>query len=433
MARKKLKRSLTFKEIVLLTILLILLLGYGTLNYLLTPAMESYKNTKTQFDLRTTQKQLIDAEVLNKGKYLEKIGVLAKFEREYQLKYPARIDQDQVILKIYQFSKKADVHISAYNFSGLVESTVEDSTTASAEPLTEEEKIRQAVTAKADEYTKQVESDIQKRYEEELGISTGTESGEAGVSINTLMDMSNNEALKNQILTLGTSLLTYDVNIKVKGSFSNLNQFMRLLETSQESVYIKQSNFVAVEDGVAASIDLRFLGYKDNETTGEYQTEIPADIKSQGNIFTDEGAFKMPETEVENKTATATFSIIVQSAQSNGAKFYMMQGTNDASIIYQDINNILNSNLTIEENKGDLIYNYQLGDAIYAGELKQFKDNEILLEIISKDRISADDIVGLKLNVENTTDKLLKVKIVNDDLKNPRIVIDKLIGKVQVN
>lgn len=57
----------------------------------------------------------------------------------------------------------------------------------------------------------------------------------------------------------------------------------------------------------------------------------------------------------------------------------------------------------------------------------------MVLDILSRSRLDANDNSGMKLKIVNKTDKLLNVNIIGEDSTNPRVTIEGDLNNISVN
>ena len=79
---------------------------------------------------------------------------------------------------------------------------------------------------------------------------------------------------------------------------------------------------------------------------------------------------------------------------------------------------------------------YNIGDVSYPENFDQGTEfdpgDDLNLLIKSSKRKNDKDLSGVKLVVDNETDKVVNVKIDGDDSSNPRVRISQRIGKVKI-
>lgn len=117
---------------------------------------------------------------------------------------------------------------------------------------------------------------------------------------------------------------------------------------------------------------------------------------------------------LNNANADSTDGIIVSS------------GSNKVSSTENSVEKI---DLSITEEDGKNMVEVKLGDDSYTFELT---DKELAIYVESSDRVDSDDKNGVKLNVTNSTDVPVYVKVAGDDSDSPRFALGSKTGTVKV-
>ena len=433
MAKNKMRKKLSLKERMLLTALVIVGILYITNNILLDPAKEKLVLAQQTFDQRLVQKEIIDNEISHKITYQDRTDTLIKAQNTLVKRFPTSLEQDLLLMKINQFAHETGVYISTYSFSAVSVSGLADQS-STKQTMSEEEKIQAAVTEQADAYTAQVEEDIKKRYEDELGLTS--DEGEDGalkpVSLEDLLNVSDNEALKNQLLALNAEVLSQDLNINVTGSYQHIIEFANKIEEDTEAIFITNSSYTASDQNIMANYTVRFVGYRDIEVKGRDHVEIPENVGTSDNIFSDEKNLIDPSLASIQYSGDGDFQVVLMNEDTNGAKIFALASGDEASLKYQYDNKTVPFALVILQSDDGVDYSYNLAGMRYSGHINT--DNETLtFDIISVKRSSASDQIGIIATIDNRSDKTLIINTVNDDPTRPRLVISDLKGKVQVD
>ena len=111
-----------------------------------------------------------------------------------------------------------------------------------------------------------------------------------------------------------------------------------------------------------------------------------------------------------------TFGIIVSAG---GEDTYVTSGENKVVAV----------NLAIEEQDDKIMKTYSIGDKSYSTEVTT---EDVTIYVKSSDRVDSDDKNGVKLNIENTTDLNVFIKVADDDATSPRFTVGRKLGTVVV-
>lgn len=436
MARKRARRNLTFKERALLSVLAVVGIVYITLNFFLEDAQLGLNAATAQFNQKIEQQNVINNEISHRSAYNDRIAELEKNDVILKRRFPSELNQDVILMKLLGFSKTASVNITTYSFGnvsdvGLIEASASQ---ANKEALTEEEKIQQAVNEKASEYTAQVEEDIKKRYEEELGITSDTveETGMQPLTLEDLVNSASDDSLKTQLAAMDAAVLSQDISISVTADYQHLMQFLSLIEQDQEAIFITNSSYVASTDQIVANFNLRFVGYHDHTTEGETGITVPEGTGQSGNIFSESGS-TLTEADLEAAANdNGDFALIINNYMVNGEKIDMMKRGADNSILYDYSNGVVPLTLRVSGDGDTLNYVYELSGNRFSGTFTPSNSDRIVLNVYSSARKEVSDQVGIRATIVNNTNLPLNITIANEDVEKPRFVIDSLTGKVQV-
>lgn len=200
-------------------------------------------------------------------------------------------------------------------------------------------------------------------------------------------------------MNISTVSIAYDVeNDKASGTI-NLHAYC----VSGEGREADEVN-VDVPNGV----DNLFIGGEGAAT----QTSYPYDEDNGASIATNNNV-KILLNNAANDTADG---IIVSAG---GEDTYVTSGENKVVAV----------NLAIEEQDDKIMMTYSIGDKSYSTEVTT---EDITIYVKSSDRVDSDDKNGVKLNVENTTDLNVFIKVADDDATSPRFTVGRKLGTVVV-
>lgn len=139
--------------------------------------------------------------------------------------------------------------------------------------------------------------------------------------------------------------------------------------------------------------------------------------------------FSMRVVPYGNEMAPATVSLSARGIVPKGK----------SSLIYGDSKGIETAELVIEEKQGKFFCKYRTQTEAFPessfSKTVEFKpqSGDLGLVIDATPRKFAGDVSGVDLKVSNGTRRSLRVNIVNDDSLNPRVKVEKISGKVDVN
>lgn len=243
---------------------------------------------------------------------------------------------------------------------------------------------------------------------------------------------------------------TKATDIKMKKTVATVEQMKFIVEFNDASVDSTMDFLKAIEDNgkkiVIRNIDIKGVG--DNVISGTINLEVYAmpslDNKKEKSLVNgnNEGvdvvfnASSVIEDKKENndfvmmlKSYKSVFpTAIIGKADDNGSKSYLSSINNKEE----------NVEIVLTKDSGKYYYKYKLGNSTYPtsyiGNGLEFIPNgdNINFKITSSVRSGNDDKGGVKIKIVNKTDKVVKVKVTDDDKKDSRVHIDNEGGSVDI-
>ncbi|MBQ6231025.1 MAG: hypothetical protein IJJ74_07890 [Eubacterium sp.] len=144
-------------------------------------------------------------------------------------------------------------------------------------------------------------------------------------------------------------------------------------------------------------------------TTGKYDSDQGASIVSDHDLTI--GLVK-----ANNDTTKA--SVIVASDENKEDTIVSYEGNDTATL-----------EIAVQEKDGKNYVTYSIGDKQYEAELLS---KELKILVASTARVDAEDLSGVKVNITNSTDVAVYIKVQGDDATNPRFALGTKSGSVTV-
>ena len=144
-------------------------------------------------------------------------------------------------------------------------------------------------------------------------------------------------------------------------------------------------------------------------TTGKYDSDQGASIVSDHDLTI--GLVK-----ANNDTTKA--SVIVASDENKEDTIVSYEGNDTATL-----------EIAVQEKDGKNYVTYSIGDKKYEAELLS---KELKILVASTARVDAEDLSGVKVNITNSTDVAVYIKVQGDDATNPRFALGTKSGSVTV-
>lgn len=144
-------------------------------------------------------------------------------------------------------------------------------------------------------------------------------------------------------------------------------------------------------------------------TTGKYDSDQGASIVSDHDLTI--GLVK-----ADNDTTKA--SVLVASDESK-----------EETIVSYEGNDVATLDISVQEKDGKNYVTYKIGSNQYEAELLS---KELKVLVASTARVDAEDLSGVKVNIDNSTDVAVYIKVQGDDANNPRFALGTKTGSVTV-
>jgi type IV pilus assembly protein PilO len=251
---------------------------------------------------------------------------------------------------------------------------------------------------------------------------------------------SNNESNseKKETTAINTSkaeISKLSVTLSFRGKYSELTNFIKALEDYEKFMIINNITIASSEKGQVGGVlnlDLYAIPKPFEDSYFKHNYSKPSGI---GNPFTGEGT-AASSTEVSQSNH---FLLTAKPSSSDLPAFSLIKVGNEKSAITSNGNGVENVEITFTEEQGKIYYKYKNGTKTYPsnysgkGEVLVVDGDSIIITANSIIRNSNQDLSGVSLTINNNTKKIVKLMIINDDAKRPRILLASKKGEVIEN
>ncbi|AVK48215.1 pilus assembly protein PilO [Clostridium sp. MF28] len=230
------------------------------------------------------------------------------------------------------------------------------------------------------------------------------------------------------------------VNIDFNGSYENVVKFLKSLGDYERKIPVytidmTQKNLEEVAGAV--NIIIYSIPKIDDETNRYLKWDL-------NNMYGKAQPFNVGSaagTGIKSGIDVSDFMVGVKSSTSELPTLMIGKANDDlrTTYAYGDGNNEQNAEIVLTKRDDKYYYKYKTNiDKIpvsYSDLGNEFVPNSdnIVVNISSESRVSDDDKSGVKLKITNNTDKLVKVNVTGDDIRDPRVSIDGDSKNVSVN
>ena len=324
--------------------------------------------------------------------------------------------------------------------------------------LQEKAKMKDQLLAETDEYNKLFDKELTK-YPADLnqetavaflkGVEEQLEFEHLGVSFSRPGEfyvLGQGTAAGTGVATADASNDSYvcqrvDYGISYTGSYEGLKQYLDYIANYKffmniSSMSIARGADEKGEEIYAGSIQLHGYSVSGPDRTPEMpNVDVPNGV---GNIFTgngsvtpttvskydsDQGASIVSDHDltiglVKANNDTTKASVIVASDENKEDTIVSYEGNDTATL-----------EIAVQEKDGKNYVTYSIGDKQYEVELLS---KELKILVASTARVDAEDLSGVKVNITNSTDVAVYIKVQGDDSTNPRFALGTKSGSVTV-
>jgi type IV pilus assembly protein PilO len=218
------------------------------------------------------------------------------------------------------------------------------------------------------------------------------------------------------------------LTLNVSGSFAEYMRFLSTFELGARRVFFRSATLNAAPDGqLTGTMNLLVFSVGEvPETFPGYAYDAPVPSGRSDPFEPFEGGAGGGGGIVQ--TGSPDFYIILSSSLDNDSGVQMGRYPISATQVATDKNSQVAATLTLS-GSDTISYRYTLDGKTYSGTLESEKDT-ITVSVLSRARKSADDNVGITLDVTNDTGKTVVISVRNDDTINPRFTLGTTSGTV---
>ncbi len=364
------------REFGLIAVLFIVLEIYVLYNYLLLPRWNEYQAVEERVSMTRQNHDLLAQEYAKLG---ELQGAMDQRQEEYealQALVPPYVSQEDIILTLGDYADSSDLRVNSLSFDSPQSGGLE------------------VLSA------------------EEGGGAQST--GLAGQG----------------------AVVARSVSVSFTGEYAQLYKFLGSVEKNERLMTVRD---IALQrqkgTTVSGSFRLTMAGYVD-DSGKVFELDVP-DSPQKPSLFTAYPGFPEDAGSVSGELSDylkPNFSMTLSSYLDNAPKVSMAEYPKVETEINFNTNDQIAGKLTLTGTGGSYRYSYTLGTESYTGASAiSVTDGVIRMNVISQARKSAQDKVGIILDVENKTDVPLEIAVQNDDPTRPRFELGKTSGEVRVN
>jgi type IV pilus assembly protein PilO len=423
------KLTLSKRDFILVSLLVLGLEGYELYNMLLSPKWQAYSSLQTRYAGEQIIATNFGKDMANKNQYLENDKLLDYKLSVLKQEIPTEIPQEEIVLSLNKLAKASKLDIGGIALSSISTVSKQDfaaGKTSSAQPQNAGNKVNTPATVLKD-----------------------TETSQGATSTSTANDSKTSRARPN---VAGNVLLVEDVDITFSGNYGTLYNFIGELEKSDRRVIVKEVSMVRGDGSLLkGALKIQYVGYITSDDKSTYSLDTPP-VNGKDSPFLAYPGFvdKVAASNVSSpgsasasdaslgsvapvKTYNPNFYLLLNSYDDNAPKMIMGDYTKDGTEIYNNSNASVRGKLSISGNQDSMTYSYSLGGTPQTRTGKLLLDGgKLRVQVISQARKNGQDKVSLILDVDNQTNYPLEIDVIKDDKQAPRFSLGTQSGSVTV-
>lgn len=425
------------KEKIMLYILGIIIVGFAYYQFVYSYQIKSIQEkTKQENELEkryTTTMNTINS--IDDRKSDIKI-LKAKISEESLPFYPT-ISEEHIILELDTLLKDSGLD-GGIKFDPIVSDGVE-AVDKKTETLPES-----SLQGIVDEYNNITEGAKENSNENQNNVSSNN-SNQSQTSSNAKDSNSNNKtSTKNNSNASGSkdkknTVQYMKCEVDFEGSYEGLNKLLNTIGQNEKKIVVNSLKISEdTIDTIKGTINLEI--YSVPKIDNELESYLKWDLN---NTYGKSVPFStgVASGNIDANNDTSDFVASVKSVNSD-LPTIMLGKTNDdlrTTYVYADSNATENAEIILTQEGDKYYYKYKTSKGTFpanydshGAEFIPTSDN-IVLNVLSENRITSNDKSELKLKIINQTDKLVKVDISGDDSADPRVKVEGDGNKVSVN
>lgn len=406
--------NISKREKYLIGILLTVLICFAYYQFIYLKQVEKVNNKKeekNQIEARYNEvmNAIANLDSLEEELKILKANVFGKSEKLYPL-----IMQEKIILEL-------DTLLIDSGLSGNIAFTPVEVAPVEKMVSPEIEKIESSLKSFVDEYNNNVTNAEEGNTEDSTSGENTSDSG-SEEEVNTEGNSTTSEQLK--------------VAINFSGTYESLKTFIASVQNYERKVVIPTITIASQsEEELSGVMNLEFHAVpKLSDEDKDYLTWSLNNIYGKEILFSSgeaSGAYAQTIEEQSSEQDLNDFVMMLKSPTSELPTVTIGKAKDDSreSYIYSDNDDIEAVEISFEEIDGSTYFKYKTTTSYYPRdnslEGMEFvsKSVDIVLEILSENRVGTYDNSGINLKVINNTSKNVEVIVKNDDASNPRVAV----------
>ncbi|MDD3049351.1 MAG: pilus assembly protein PilO [Bacilli bacterium] len=419
------------KEKIMLCILGIIIIGFGYYKLVYCVQMDKIQE-KTKQKNEIEQKYNTAITTINAMEDRKSdVKILKSKISDQSLPFYPTISEEHIILELDKLLKDSGLS-GGIKFAPIVSDSVES---VDKKSQTLAESSLQGIVDKYNNETDSTEGN--KNASEKSKQSNNSASSSANKSENSSNKNNSNSSTSKDKNKNTVHYVKFEVDFE--GSYDGLNKLLNTIGKNEKKIVVNSIKLssntldaikgtINLEIYAVPKIDDELESYLKWNLTNTYGKNVPFNTgAASGNVEVDKD--------------TTDFIASVKSINSDLPTIMMGKANDDlrTTYVYADNNSKEQVEMILTQDGDKYYYKYKTSKgtypANYDGLGAEFvpKSQNIVIDLLSENRVTSSDNSELKLKIVNKTDKLVNVNVSGDDKSNPRVVVDGDGSNISVN
>ncbi|MGL4761770.1 MAG: hypothetical protein ACRCWG_09970 [Sarcina sp.] len=395
------------KEKIMLGFLLVGAIGVGYYHLGYKPKAAEIKKQQLELDGENAKYTKAQSEIASMEKNQKTVDLLNFSIEDANKKIYPDIWQPKLIKELKELRTKAGIDIK-FQYSPVTYAPISEYFTSKEE----EQDMTNTLNELLEEYNKEMPADKKVDYKRVNGEPV----------------VAREEKAKEE-KSEGTSINVQQMKVSASftGEHDNIMKFIKLVEDYKYLVAIPNISLTPSGNGkLSGSLNMEF--YSAPRLNGDFDNyyDLKLDSKTgKDNMFEDTHT---SIDSIENEDSEAVSMEMVIRPFNSDMPSITIGRPNDAAgrtKLRSEENGVEEVTIEFYQEGDQYLVKYKMGSQIYpkSGGIEFVPKGNVKVSVASEKRVSGQDMVKVKLNVKNTTDKRVEVDVTGDDKENPRVDI----------
>ena len=233
----------------------------------------------------------------------------------------------------------------------------------------------------------------------------------------------------------GYTCYSSSMPITYSGTYDGIQEFIEYIMNYKYRMNIStvSISYDAENDKATGTISLHaYCVSGEGREADEVNVDVPNGVDNLfigGEGAADQTTYPHDEDNGASIATDNNVKILLNNAANDTADGIIVSAGGEDTYVTSGENKVVAVNLAIEEQDDKIMMTYSIGDKSYSTEVTT---EDVTIYVKSSDRVDSDDKNGVKLNIENTTDLNVFIKVSGDDATSPRFSVGRKLGTVVV-